>query len=175
MTAVRRKIPCADCARMFRNEQGLQDHRRIVHGMIVESLPEGRRPTLNEISPNCLECGQLAQLVGGQSVYPHRPDLYGKHFYLCECGAYCGCHPGSVVPLGYPAGYETRNARKAAHAAFDPLWKSGEMTRQSAYAWLTEATSIPNAQCHVGMMTRDQALSVVRAVRDRSVAERQAA
>jgi len=121
-------------------------------------------------APVCIECGSTANLVGGKRIYPHRPDLYEKKFWLCSCGAYCGCHPGTTAALGSPAGPVTRKARSAAHAAFDPLWKRGEMSRKGAYAWLSQATGIDGDRCHIGMMTAEQARLVVDVVRSRRVA-----
>lgn len=120
--------------------------------------------------PICLECGGEGRLVGGKAIYPHRPDLYAKHFYLCGCGAYCGCHPGTTAPLGHPCGPETRRARSAAHATFDPIWKRGEMSRAQAYKWLADTLGIDRAECHIGMMTADRAWAVVRAVKGRAKA-----
>lgn len=109
----------------------------------------------------CLECGKEARLVDGKRIYPHRPDLYAKSFYLCECGAYCGCHPGTTSALGSPCGPATRKARSAAHAAFDPLWKRKTMSRHLAYKWLAEQLGIDPADCHIGMMTEATARRVV--------------
>lgn len=100
----------------------------------------------------CIECGRMPSLVTGAEIYPRRPDLHAKPFWKCACGAYCGCHPGTLEPLGSPAGPETRAARSEAHAAFDPLWRDGEMRRPEAYAWLARATGIPREECHIGMM-----------------------
>ncbi len=118
--------------------------------------------------PTCIECGSGSEMVTGKRIYPHRPDLYGKMFWLCSCGAYCGCHPGTTQALGHPCGPETRKARSAAHAAFDPIWKRKEMSRHGAYAWLSAATGIEPEKCHIGMMTADQARSVVSAVLSRT-------
>lgn len=117
-----------------------------------------------EQTVRCIECDGAAKLTDGRAIYPHRPDLYHKSFWLCDCGAYCGCHPNTANALGSPCGPVTRKARSAAHAAFDPLWRSKKMTRQSAYAWLTEATGIPRERCHMGMMTAEEARGVVDAV-----------
>lgn len=122
---------------------------------------------MTEIEPRCIECGKLAAFVTGEAIYPHRRDLWGKNFYRCECGAYCGTHPNTFVPLGYPCGPETRKARMAAHAAFDPLWRNKQMKRNEAYKWLAGATGIEREKCHIGMMTIEQARSVVEAVRSR--------
>lgn len=115
-------------------------------------------------APICIECGALAELTNGKRIYPHRPDLYGKSFWLCQCGAYCGCHPGTTEALGHPCGPATRKARSAAHAAFDPLWKRGAMGRSQAYKWLAKAINVSPARCHIGMMTEQEAWAVVRAV-----------
>jgi hypothetical protein len=39
----------------------------------------------------------------------------------------------------------------AAHAAFDPIWQSEEMTRSEAYTWLAGALELSPDDCHVGM------------------------
>lgn len=116
----------------------------------------------------CIECGQFARVVGGKVIYPHRRDLYAKKFWLCDCGAYCGCHPGTANALGNPCGPETRKARSAAHAAFDPIWQRGDMPRKAAYKWLAEAANIPVERCHMGMMTSAEAMRVVAAVAARN-------
>jgi hypothetical protein len=148
---------CPSCARRFRKEIGMSDHIRDVHGpiLLMPALP----PIADD--PVCLECGAIAKLVGGERIYPHRPDLYHKRFWLCECGAYCGCHGVTTRPLGNPAGPETRRARNAAHQNFDPLWKSRQMDRRAAYAWLSREMGIPPEQTHIGMMTAAQAWQVV--------------
>lgn len=109
----------------------------------------------------CMECDRKATLVGGKRIYPHRPDLYAKRFFLCECGAYVGCHPGTELPLGYPAGPETRVARSAAHAAFDPIWRGRQMSRRDAYAWLAERMGTPPGQTHISWMSAAEARRVV--------------
>jgi hypothetical protein len=117
---------------------------------------------------SCAECGGPADLTDGRVIYPHRPDLAKKSFWLCKCGAYCGCHPGTTSALGSPAGPDTRRARSAAHAAFDPLWRSGEMTRNEAYTWLAQSLGIPQGRCHIGMMTADEARRVITRVTQRA-------
>ena len=160
---------CPDCGRRFHKEQALKDHRQASHGVFETAPVVGRRPTLTEVDATCLDCGKVGKLVTGEVIYPHRRDLHAKHFYLCDCGAYCGCHPGSVIPLGHPCGPDTRKARSAAHEAFDPLWKGKGMSRSSAYAWLAAATGMKPSRCHIGMMSKDQAEMVVQAVYDYKV------
>lgn len=152
---------CPNCERRFKTPGALSDHQRDTHG-IAATKPA-------EVNPYCIECGGLAQLVSGQRIYPHRPDLYHKRFWLCECGAYCGCHGVTSRPLGYPAGPETRRARNAAHAVFDPLWRSSRMGRRDAYTWLASAMGLAPERCHIGMMTASQAYEVVRHVEGRSL------
>lgn len=112
-------------------------------------------------------CGKQAALVGGEKIYPHRPDLYAKKFFLCECGSYVGCH-ATGEPLGFPANAETRAARSAAHAAFDPLWKAQEgfgkpafESRSAAYKWLAQAMGVPEGEeVHIGQSTAEQAKKI---------------
>lgn len=115
-------------------------------------------------NPRCIECRLLTRLVDGRTIYPHRPDLYEKWFYLCQCGAYCGCHQGTKDALGYPCGPVTRRARSAAHEAFDPLWRKNKVGRSDAYAWLAKEMGLTRDECHIGMMTADQANQVVALV-----------
>src|SRR5258707_499472 len=78
-------------------------------------------------TPTCQHCGAEAKLVSGLAVYPHRPDLCHKKFWLCGCGAFVGCHPGTSRPLGAPSNAALRRAKTAAHYNLDPLWKTGRM------------------------------------------------
>jgi len=120
--------------------------------------------------PKCIECGQFnAGLVGGQAIYPHRRDLYAKNFWLCSCGAYCGCHPNSTNPLGYPAGRETRKARSALHAVLDPLWKGAKQKkkrRNSVYAFLSFKLGIPRSETHSAMFDAAMCARAIEALAD---------
>jgi len=120
-------------------------------------------------TPDCPYCGAVSQLVDGSVIYPHRPDLREKQFYLCKpCDAYVGCHPGTTRPLGRLADAKLRAAKKAAHANFDRLWKSGEMGRSVAYAKLSKLMSIPADQTHIGMFNVEQCFQVIKLVRSES-------
>lgn len=44
-----------------------------------------------------------------------------------------------------PPGSDLARARIAAHAAFDPLWQVGGVTRQQAYEWLAGQMGLPLA------------------------------
>lgn len=49
-------------------------------------------------------------------------------------------------------GSELARARIAAHAAFDPLWQSGAMSRGVAYEWLAIQLHLPVSACHMVLM-----------------------
>lgn len=119
----------------------------------------------------CMECGNASRLVGGLVIYPHRPDLHAKKFWMCECGAYVGCHGGTTNPLGYPAGPETRRARSEAHAAFDPLWKGRKGRRSAMYQWLAGEMGLPPHQTHISWMNAAQARRVVAICRAREAGQ----
>jgi len=66
--------------------------------------PAGLADTMTII---CNYCGNNAEMVSGDAIYPHRPDLYHRKFYRCQpCGAYVGCHEGTDKPLGRLANAE---------------------------------------------------------------------
>ena len=113
-------------------------------------------------TPECPYCGADSYLVDGLYIYPHRPDLKDKMFYICPpCDAYVGCHPGTTNPLGRLANADLRKAKMAAHRSFDVRWKLGGMSRKEAYKWLAAATGIKNEECHIGMMDEKQCARVV--------------
>jgi len=90
-----------------------------------------------------------------------------KQFWNCDpCKAYVGCHPGTTNPLGRLANSELRKAKQKAHAAFDPIWKSGKLKRKAAYKWLADKIGIAEQNCHIGMMDVYQCLAVVELLRE---------
>lgn len=101
----------------------------------------------------CPYCGAPVLLKDSNYVY-HNNKNYGK-MWVCsnypECDAYVGCHPGTTIPLGRLADSALRKAKNRAHKAFDPLWKSGLMTRREAYIWLSAMLHISQENCHIGM------------------------
>lgn len=143
---------------------------------------------LRKVAPTCGECTEqgasVVELVGGAVIYPHRPEFWQKDgvdrwWWRCEnCGAYVGTHAGTIKPLGTPCGPETRRAREAAHAAFDPLWRkrmqlSGlkqSVARGRGYKWLAKQMGLATKDCHIGMMTAAQAWRVVELCRAREAA-----
>lgn len=126
----------------------------------------------------CPYCDRPAVLATGNEIYPHRPDLFDLKFWRCApCGAWVGCHKAGArvdgvtsdgtLPLGRLANAELRKAKSAAHAAFDPLWRSRLMGRRQAYAWLAKELGISTANCHIGMFDVDACRAVVAVVKGR--------
>jgi hypothetical protein len=110
----------------------------------------------------CPYCNHDAELVTGAVIYPRLPWLHEKLFYSClPCNAYVGCYDGTVRPLGRLANAELRAAKMAAHAAFDPIWKSRQLTRTAAYRWLARELRIEITDCHIGMFDVDTCKQVV--------------
>ena len=84
----------------------------------------------------CDYCGHKAALVDDSEIYGRS---FGHTAYLCRnCGAYVGCHGRTDKPLGRLADATLRKWKMAAHASFDPLWKTGPFRgrRKAAYGWL---------------------------------------
>lgn len=123
---------------------------------------------LKVIPKRCQYCGEPAECVSGSAVYPHLPKLHKKWFWVCKpCDARVGCHPGTMQPLGKLAGPALRSLRMNAHNAFDRLWKSGEMSRGSAYRWLQKVLDLPPAAAHIGEFDESECKRLIAAVRNR--------
>lgn len=92
----------------------------------------------------CCECQNdvEAVLVYGDTIYPHRTDLYELPFWQCQaCKNFVGTHwktNNPTKPLGVIAMQELKNARKHIHAILDPLWQSGAYKRKSLYLKIAE-------------------------------------
>ena len=98
-------------------------------------------------APPCPACGQPARC---------RPGKFGVK---AEC---CGLWSWNHKPL---VGRETHRARIQAHEAFDALWKGGIVSRSEAYRRLRVAMGLSAADCHIALMTADQATRVVEIIR----------
>lgn len=117
--------------------------------------------------PICSYCHNPSQKTTGAEIYPHRPDLHQKNFYICHmCQAWVGCHQDGI-PLGRLANAALRAAKSRAHAAFDPIWKSKKMSRAEAYAWLSKTLNIPKEDCHIGMFDENTCQRVVEVCKAR--------
>jgi hypothetical protein len=123
----------------------------------------------------CDYCHHPATLVTGAMIYARRPDLLHKKFWYCEpCRAWVGCHDrnrrmgfNGDEPKGRLANAALRRAKIAAHAAFDPLWRSREMTRTEAYAWMAREIGISDANMHIGMLDVDGCNAVIAVIKNR--------
>ena len=121
----------------------------------------------------CDYCGKPAPLVTGKTLFPTRPDIWERRFYVCRpCGAWVGCHKRTDVPFGRLANAELRMWRQEAHAAFDPLWghnpKGGPKdraaySRTAAYRWLAAKLGIHPDKCHVGLFGVDECRRTIAA------------
>ncbi len=117
----------------------------------------------------CRYCGAPAALLRvGDAGYPYRAD-YGPTYVCTPCGAWVGCHPGTIKALGGLANAELRQWKMKAHAVFDPLWQ-GKMrrdkcskghARRAAYKWLSEQLQMDVKRTHIGMMNLDECKMVV--------------
>lgn len=117
----------------------------------------------NDIPPICPYCSIQSVQVGAIVLYPHRPDLAEKSFYLCKpCDAFVGCHKGSNQPLGTLANKALREQRKLAHATFDPLWKNGPYGRGEAYRRLASKMQLSREDCHIGMFNLEQCKQTIQ-------------
>ena len=118
------------------------------------------------LAPRCQYCQAVAELVDGTVIYPNRPDLKDKNFWLCvPCDAFVGCHRANIGfgdgtrPFGTLADADLRLARRNAHLAFDSLWAT-KPDRRAAYRWLAEEMQINIANCHIAMFDLDQCAQV---------------
>ena len=120
----------------------------------------------------CDYCGLDALPVTGRRIYPHRPDLFEKRFWICDpCDARVGCHSHTDKPLGRLAKADLRKEKSAVHNAFDPLWRewkttSGfELSRHDAYRWLAHEMKIPKDECHMGMFSLNRCTAALEAIK----------
>lgn len=118
----------------------------------------------------CNYCGKPPQLLRAQNDgYPYAQD-YGPVWCCIPCRAWVGCHPNTVIPLGRVANKELRQAKMAAHAVFDPMWKqhqrvaycSKQEARKVAYDWLAEQMGLPVKKTHIGMFDVEDCQRVVQ-------------
>lgn len=101
----------------------------------------------------------------------HSIFIEAKRIYRCDpCDAQVGVHKHNNRPLGTLANAELREARKNAHAYFDPLWiykmkrdsLSTSQARKFAYQWLADKMSIEIEKCHIGEFNVEQCNQVIK-------------
>lgn len=115
----------------------------------------------------CNLCGGHALFLANSIVYGRKVGRWPYVWYCSRCSAYVGVHTGTTRPLGTLADATTRKARKEAHLAFDPLWRSGPLSRHEAYGWLAGQLGIAHDQCHIGMFDATTCQRVVAIMQDR--------
>lgn len=121
----------------------------------------------------CPYCHSSVTFTTHAVLYGGRTFSDWPYIYLCDnvaCMASVGVHAGTRYPLGTLADEKTKNARKAAHAAFDPIWKTQKnkgKARTEAYAWLAEQLDIERWRCHISWFDVSYCQAVVRAVANR--------
>ena len=92
----------------------------------------------------CAGCSKdiQARLTDGREVYPHRPDLYARPYWVCDkCLNYVGTHHKTkkpTEPLGIIPTPQLRRARQHIHALLDPLWQQHGVERKWLYKWLSD-------------------------------------
>lgn len=118
---------------------------------------------MNGLTPLCQYCGKFSELVTGETIYPHRPDLFAKKFFRCTpCDAYVGTHARTGLPLGTLANASLRKLRNKAHQVFDPTWQNWDKhARTAAYSRLARFLEIPVSECHIAMFTELQCQRVI--------------
>lgn len=103
----------------------------------------------------CPYCGAKVLLKEANYVYHSAESKDWGKVWVCsnfpKCDSYVGCHKGTEIPLGRLANERLRTLKAEAHRQFDPIWKSGLMSRKEAYKWLADMLMIPNEECHIGM------------------------
>lgn len=113
-----------------------------------------REPTVLPIPTRCDNCGsEDIAFVNNEMVFgaPKGAWPWVWHCYTCE--ARVACVKYEKYPLGTMASRSLRSNRVRVHEGFDKLWKSGLMTRDNAYRWLSDFTGLPPSKCHIGLFT----------------------
>lgn len=52
--------------------------------------------------------------------------------------------------MGSLANHELRTLQRTAHYYFDPLYKTGRMSREEFYRWLADKICVPMKEAHIG-------------------------
>ncbi|KIL72035.1 zinc-finger-containing protein [Bacillus badius] len=113
---------------------------------------------------NCPYCDKQAVFLTSKEFYGRD---YGSNVYLCRpCDAYVGTHGNTKNPLGTMATPEVRRWRKAAHSIFDPLWRSREMSRSTAYRWMQEAMGLSSKEAHIALFDEEQCKQLIEKVKE---------
>lgn len=117
---------------------------------------------LTEHDLDCPDCGSFLALVAFKGKVIYRCARYTSH----GCRGAHGAHPDGK-PLGVPAPWPVREARKRAHSAFDLLWRApqGRMTRGAAYRWLQGALKMSETEAHISQFDAAQCTALLDLLR----------
>lgn len=133
-------------------------------------FPAKRATSGSTREPVCPFCASVATLAYGIDVFPHRPDLAEKPFWVCwPCDARVGCHPNTKEPLGTLANAALRRLRSEVHELLDRRWLSAhprnrQARRGDTYAWLAKQLGLSEPECHVGMFDAERCIAALRAL-----------
>lgn len=112
----------------------------------------------------CPYCKSEASIKDSAIVYK---KSYGN-ILICnnypECDAFVGVDKrDGKTPLGTMANKELRELRKVCHNDyFDPLWKSGKVTRKEAYKHLQLLMNLPREEAHIAMFNIEQCKKLIQ-------------
>jgi hypothetical protein len=110
----------------------------------------------------CPNCGARAVLRDREYIYG--ANYCGGKMYVCSsypaCDSFVGANPDTLEPLGSLAHQALRDARGAAHAAFDPLWKNKPPSRRLV-AYQCAAKVLDVARFHIGFADEAQCVQLI--------------
>ena len=113
-----------------------------------------RKKGMNPSAMRCQYCGGTVVLRSADGIYRDNPNH--TMLYVCSnyphCDAYVRTHPGTNIPVGTLANRKLRMLRNEAHHQFDQLYRSGIMSKQDAYLWLTDLLQMPLSKAHIGYL-----------------------
>jgi hypothetical protein len=117
--------------------------------------------------PKCPYCGEVAFLRSGKEFFPGKKEVERRNFWSCDpCDAYTGTDPkDNITPVGRLANAELREAKRAFHFCFDPLWKKMGNGRHQSYTWLAGHMGILPEQCHSSLFDVDQCKRAIQIIR----------
>ena len=120
----------------------------------------------------CPYCGAEVKLKDADFIYHTAKSRKWGKVWVCsnfpKCNSYVGCHEGTTLPLGRLANERLRTLKMEAHKQFDPIWKSGLMSRKEAYKWLADMLKIPVDECHIGMFDIKMCQKVIHLCREQN-------
>ena len=113
-----------------------------------------KKKSFNPSTIRCSYCGSSVTLRSPEGIIPEFKP--GTMLYVCRnypaCDSYVKVHPGTKLPMGSLANKELRTLRRKAHFHFDQLYKTGLMTREDAYEWLSSILVVPMGKAHIGQL-----------------------